>query len=66
MDVELLAAEPVGPRPQGIGSTFRVLHKLGAEHTGVELVGGVPVVDVNHCVVKFRSIHRIQSARFGR
>jgi hypothetical protein len=66
VDVDLLATESVRPGAERIRCALRVLHNLGTEHAGVEVVARLPVIDVDHGVVKLGAVHGEQIARLGR
>jgi hypothetical protein len=51
MDVDLLSAKSVCPRTQRVARALRIVDTLHAEHAGVELMRGVPVVNVDDHVI---------------
>ena len=57
MDVDLLSAESVCPRTQGVARALRIVDTLHAEHAGIELMRGVPVVDVDDHVIEIADAH---------
>jgi hypothetical protein len=57
MDVDLLFAESVCPRTQGVARALRILDTLHAEHAGVELMRGVPVVNVDDHMIEIADAH---------
>jgi hypothetical protein len=57
MDVDLLPAESVRAGTQRVACALRIVDTLQSEHVDVELVRGLPVVNVDDHVVEVADAH---------